>query len=312
MNTNYERDFDLNLLRVFVVVAESGSVTAAADRLYLTQPAVSAALARLNRAVGAPVFVRSGRGLRLSARGEKMFAEIRPHLEALLAATLSPAKFDALTSERTVRIGLSDASESWLLPRLLQLMAERAPRMRLVVMPVQFRTVAEALSSRTVDLAVTVADELPKDIERRDLFTGGFVCLYDPRVARLPKKLTLEKYLAQEHVIVSYNGDLRGVVEDSFGYQRRVRISVPTFHSIGAVVEGSAIVATVPASVADEIVRLRPKLATTALPLPLAGTPVELLWPKAADDDEAIKLVRELIVLVVGSGEASKTRSARR
>jgi LysR family transcriptional activator of mexEF-oprN operon len=299
MNATYERDLDLNLLRVFVVVAETGSVTGAADRLYLTQPAISAALARLNRSVGAPLFVRSGRGLTLSARGEKMYTTARPHLEALLEATMSPLKLDPKTSERTIRLGLSDASESWLLPRLLASMSTEAPRMRLIILPVQFRTVSEALATRAVDLAVTVADELPKDIERQPLFQGGFVCLYDPRKVRLPKKLTLERYLAEEHVIVSYAGDLRGVVEDSFGHQRKVRISVPTFHCIGPVVEGSGLLATVPSSVAREVITLRPELKTTALPLPLSGTPVELLWRKAITDDEAIRLIRELIVLAV-------------
>ena len=68
MQENYGRDLDLNLLRVFAVVAEAGSVTAAASRLYLTQPAVSAALRRLTTAVGAPLFVRQGRGLALTSR----------------------------------------------------------------------------------------------------------------------------------------------------------------------------------------------------------------------------------------------------
>jgi len=99
-------------------------------------------------------------------------------------------------------------------------------------------------------------------------------------------------------VIVSYNGDLRGVVEDLLGVQRRVRISVPTFHSVGAVVEGSALLATVPERVAQEITRLRPGLRTTRLPLPLPGASMELLWRSAVDDDDAVAFVRELVVRV--------------
>src|SRR5688572_30468473 len=106
MNNSYERDLDLNLLRVFVVVAESGSVTQAANRLYLTQPAVSAALRRLTQAVGVKLFVRSGRGLALTTRGQQMFSSARPHLEALLEISLSPGQFDPRTSERAVRLGL--------------------------------------------------------------------------------------------------------------------------------------------------------------------------------------------------------------
>jgi LysR family transcriptional activator of mexEF-oprN operon len=296
MNSVYGRDLDLNLLRAFVVTAEAGSVTAAASRLYLTQSAVSAALKRLAEAVGAPLFARAGRGVVLTARGQRLLRVARPHLDALVSATLSPAEFDARTSERVVRLGLSDANEAWLLPPLLRALAEGAPRMRLVVLPVQFRTVGEALASGNVDVAVTVADEMPAAVRRRTLFVGGFTCLHDPRHARLPKKLTVQSYLAHEHVIVSYNGDLRGVVEDVLDIQRTVRVSVPSFQSVGALVDGSALLATVPTMVSREILAVRPHLRAKVLPFALTGTPMEMLWRSALDDDEAIRFVQELIV----------------
>ena len=299
MHEIYEKDLDLNLLRVFVVVAEAGSVTGAASRLYLTQPAVSAALRRLTTTVGAPLFVRAGRGLALTTRGQRLWASARPHLQALVEATVSPTAFDARTSERTVRLGLSDTNESWLLPPLLRMLAEEAPRMRLVVVPVQFRTIAEALSASRVDLAVTVADELPADTRRQKLFSGGFVCLFDPRYARPGKRLTRERYLEHEHVIVSYNGDLRGIVEDALGVERRIRVSVPMFQSVGALVEGSALLATVPDVVARDILSLRPHLRTTPLPLELPSSPTELLWRNTVDDDDAIRFIRERVLRVV-------------
>lgn len=295
MNGVYGRDLDLNLLRVFVVTAEAGSVTAAAGRLYLTQPAISAALKRLAEAVGAPLFVRAGRGLALTSRGRRLLLTARPHLEALVGAALSPAEHDSMTSERTVRLGLSDTNEEWLLPPLLRAFEKQAPRMRLVVVPVQFRTVGEALASGGVDLAVTVADELPADIRRRVLFVGAHVCLFDPRYARLPKKLTVERYLAHEHVIVSYNGDLRGIVEDLLGMSRRVRISVPSFHGLEGLVDGTALLATVPAMFARQAKASRPNLRTTALPFVLGKAPMEMLWRTAVDDDGAIRFVRDAV-----------------
>jgi LysR family transcriptional activator of mexEF-oprN operon len=295
MNENYGRDLDLNLLRVFVVVAESGSVTRAAGRLYLTQPAVSAALRRLATAVGAPLFAREGRGLALTHRGERLLAEVRPHLAALAQAALAPATFDPRTSDRTLRLGLSDATEGWLLPRLLRALADEAPQMRLIVLSVQFRTVVEALTSRAVDVALTVADEVPAGIRREALFQGGFVCLYDPRHVAFAGRLRERDYFAHEHVIVSYNGDLRGIVEDMTRKRRRVRCSIPSFAQVGAVVDGSALLATVPEPVAAEVLSVRPHLRTTKLPLRLGRTPVELLWPQAADDDEAVRFLRDLV-----------------
>lgn len=293
MNANYGRDLDLNLLRVFAVVAEHESVTQAAAVLYLTQPAVSAALRRLATSVGAPLFAKQGRGLVLTDRGERLLEATRPHLRALVEAALSPARFDPKTSDRTVRIGLADSNESWLLPRLLAVLAKKAPRMRVISLPVQFRTVGAALASRAVDMAVTVADELPAGIKRMKLMEGGFVCLYDPRHTRVRDE---RDYFAREHVIVSYNGDLRGIVEDMLRKRRNVRCSVSTFASIGDLIDGTALVATVPATVAAQIRITRPHLRAGKLPFTLGRAAMELLWPTALDDDEALRFVRGEVV----------------
>jgi LysR family transcriptional activator of mexEF-oprN operon len=268
-----------------------GSVTQAAAHLYLTQPAISAALRRLGTAIGAPLFVRQGRGLALTSRGAQLRASIEPHLQALVDAALVPARFDPATSDRTFRIGLSDPSEMWLLPPLLRVLAREAPHMRIVVVPVQFRTVAAAFAAG-LDAAVTVADEMPSSIHRAPLLpSGGFVCLHDPRHARFAR-LTEKIYFEHEHVIVSYNADLRGVVEDTLHKQRTIRVSVPTFASIGALVEGTALLATVPRIVGAQIVRMHPKLRVAALPFVPSGATIELLWPIATDDDEPCRWLR--------------------
>jgi len=292
MKTVYERDLDLNLLRVFVVVADTGSVTEAAKRLYVTQPAVSAALRRLSASVDAPLFVRAGRRIALTARGRALAERARPHLEGLVAATHASARFDPRTTERTVRIGLSDASESWLLVPLERLLAKEAPGIVLIALAVQFRTVGGLLTSGAIDLAVTVADELPSGVIRKPLARGGMVCLFDPRhVAFGDAAPSRAQYFAADHVIVSYNGDLRGVIEDATGHKRRARVSVPTFHAVGALVEGSPLVATLPMIVAGEILRSRPRLQVAPVPILHGEGTLELLVRADVADDPAIALV---------------------
>lgn len=296
MPNSYGRDLDLNLLRVFAVVAEAGSVTEAARRLYLTQPAVSAALRRLTAAVGAPLFVRSGRGVVLTSRGQRLRAAVQPSLQRLIDAALAAPSFDPRTSERTLRLGLSDAAELWLLPRLLQVLAAEAPRMRVVSVPVQFRTVGAALAAG-LDAALTVADELPGDIRRERLIAGGFTCLYDPRHARL-RTLTEREYFARAHVIVSYNGDLRGVVEDLLGRSRDIRCSVSSFANLGALIDGTAMLATVPTLVASQIRTVRPHLRVKPLPFAIPTGHIELLWPAATDDDPPCRFARDRIAQI--------------
>jgi LysR family transcriptional activator of mexEF-oprN operon len=200
MSEIYGRDLDLNLLRVFVVVASARSVTRAAAQLYLTQPAISAALRRLTQSVGTPLFVRSGRGLSLTPRGEQLLERVQPLLRSIVEATLAPEGFDPKTSERTFRIGLSDAMEGLLLAPLLRVLEREAPCMRVIALPVQFRTVPEALASRQVDMAITVADELPSSVRRQRLFHSGFVCLFDPRHVRLKQRFSERDYFAHDHV----------------------------------------------------------------------------------------------------------------
>jgi LysR family transcriptional activator of mexEF-oprN operon len=303
---------DLNLLRVLVAVADTGSVTSAAAQLYLTQPAVSAALRRLTTTLDAPLVTRQGRGIALTERGARLVADVRPHLDAMIDAAVAPPKFDPKTSTRTLKLGLADSAEAWLLPSLLRLLEKEAPGMRLVCLPIQFRTVGEGLSTRRIDVAVTVADQLPQTIARRRLFYGGFVCLYDPRHAKLGPRPSERTYFEHEHVIVSYNGDLRGVIEDAFGKQRNVRVSIASFNNIGAIVEGSALVATIPAIVAQPILKLRPRLRTAKVPFEFPENGMELLWPTALDGDAAHAFLRDAIARTARLTRAAREGRVRR
>jgi LysR family transcriptional activator of mexEF-oprN operon len=127
---------------------------------------------------------------------------------------------------------------------------------------------------------------------------GGFVCLFDPRHAQVKRRLREADYFAHDHVIVSYNGDLRGIVEDALQKQRRVRCSVSSFASLGAVIDGTTLLATVPSIVARQIRAVRPHLSTRPLPFELRGAFTELLWPAATDDDEACGYLREQIARI--------------
>ena len=292
MNNVDGLNLDLNLLRTLVEVADTGSVTRAASRLYLTQPAVSAALSRLRAQLGVPLFTRVGRGLALTQRGCDLVERVRPLLAALVSATLAPPAFEPKTSEATVRIGLSDATETSLLAPLVKVLRQEAPHMRIAARTVQFRTVEDALLRGDIDLAVTVADELAPSIRRKPLVMGSFVCVCDPahvsfRMTRMNSVLRERDYFASDHVIVSYNGDFRGVVEDALSKTRRVRCSVDSFAHVGAIVSGTNLLATVPTLVANDLLALRPHLRALELPFSLQGTPMELLWPASKDDDEA-------------------------
>lgn len=115
---------------------------------------------------------------------------------------------------------------------------------------------------------------------------------------RFGKTVREVDYFARDHVIVSYNGDLRGFVEDIMQKTRRVRCSVSSFTNVGPIIDGSALVATVPALVAQQIRLLRPHLRTARLPFPVPTTPMELLWSAIDDDDAAGQFLRAKVAEV--------------
>ncbi|MBX3220631.1 MAG: LysR family transcriptional regulator [Labilithrix sp.] len=317
MNTNYGRDLDLNLLRVFAVVAEEQNITRAAARLYVTQPAISAAIRRLTAFVGMDLVVRQGRGVALTKRGEELLVAARAHLQPLVAATMAVPTFDPKTSTATIRIGLVDGVEVVVFPKVLELLRSEAPRMQLVVVPVQFRTIESLLLSNQVDVALCVADELPRSIVREPLVSDrevpdGFCCLYDPRFAKLPARLTEREYFSREHVAVSYAGDTRGIVEDALGKSRTVRVAVPSLSLVADVLDGTALLGTVPTPLARHVVKTRPHLRYTPLPFALPGGSLDLLWLRAATDDKVVGYMRELLSRVVGDLVVGMRGRARR
>jgi LysR family transcriptional activator of mexEF-oprN operon len=128
----------------------------------------------------------------------------------------------------------------------------------------------------------------------------------------LKSKISEREYFAHEHVIVSYNGDLRGVIEDMFGKARRVRCSLGSFSHIGEVIEGSTMLATVPTVIVDHILSVRPNLCTAQLPFSTAfGSPLELLWPTASDDDEACRFLRDQILGLLGGAPVTPKKPAK-
>lgn len=313
INDNYVRDLDLNLLRVFVIVAEEGSLTRAAARLYVTQPAISASVRRISKFLGTELFTRQGHGLVLTARGTALLAAARLHLRSLVAAALDVPAFEPSQSTATVRVGLADVLEAVLLPTLLGRLRNAAPRMQLVVLPVQFRTVEEMLLTGKVDLAVSVANDLPRSIVRqrigqRDAKTNPFVCLYDPRFVKVPARFTEQSYFAQEHVAVSYAGDVRGIVEDVLGKARTVRVSVPAFGYVPDVVDGSNLVATVPRVFAQHVMRTRPHLRAVPLPIRLERSELEVLWSRVTENDAPTRFIRELVVEIAASLDFGRSR----
>jgi DNA-binding transcriptional LysR family regulator len=276
-------EIDGRMLRTFLAVLETGSVTAAADRLGLTQSAVSHALERLRELLGEPLFVKSGRGIAATARAEGLAAPARQLLDDLERLGRRPL-FVPEESALTLTVAANDFQRDLLLPTLQRRLTRRLKGLRLIVIPSRAPT-AEMLREGRCDLIITPRPPEGSDILQKRLLTDHYVCFFDSRERGPP--VTLEEYLAARHVTVAYEDGRRLELDellDTRGLTRVVGVAVPNFGGIAAFLRGTGMLASLPS-----LLRLGPLGGFGIAPLPLSTPEVSMyaVWHRRRHDDPA-------------------------
>ena len=200
---------DLNLIRSFVAIYETRSLTAAAARLYVTQPAVSQALARLRRDLNDPLFRRVGREMQPSPLAVSIFPGFRDAIAGIDRTIDGVAGFDPAASTRRSRIALSELGEIGYFPAIFRAVRASAPHLRIESVPLDVHALPEWLSQGTIDLAVTsspVAGGFPHTVLKSQAY--AVLMSRDHRFADAAHGVTLEDYVAADQVIVSGDSGL--------------------------------------------------------------------------------------------------------
>jgi LysR family transcriptional regulator, mexEF-oprN operon transcriptional activator len=287
---------DLNLLVVFAAVMHECSATLAAKRLFVGQPAVSAALGRLRAFFDDPLLVKAGRRLVPTHRALALKPEVERMLIQLDLLTGSLEKFDPAASAEQVRIGLSDDNEIVFLPAILRELRTRAPHMTLVARPISHADVQQSLDSGDVDLAMSVFGELSSWHRRELLFEQGYGCLFDAKHLST-KKITLAQYVSAPQAIVTFDGNLEGKIDRVLagsGKRRTVVIGTSRFSSLPFLVKGTPIIASLP-ELAGKALANSHGLAYCPLPFPVpAGKPC-IAWHVKNEHDPSHVWLRELV-----------------
>jgi len=291
MNRNQLRKADINLMVVFEALMQERNLTRAAEKLFLAQPTVSAALARLRTMFNDPLLVRVGNRMEPSARAAEVIKHLTPALDAMSAALSLTHDFDPPTSKMTFRIGLSDDVESGLLPPLLRALRTEAPHVVVVVQHVDYWRIPDLLASGDVTVGISQTRGLPANAKRKVLRT------MQARVLRADKSaqpLTLEEFCQRPHVQVSPTANTQGVVDDwlkEIGRTRNVVLSVPQFSSLPAILADSDLLACCPDYAAAAMASWG---NLQAEPLPFDTVPLELamVWLSTTDSDPAERWLR--------------------
>ncbi len=302
MNRNDLRRVDLNLLIVFETLMHERSVTRAAEKLFLGQPAISAALSRLRNLFDDPLFVRTGRSMEPSARAHEIFALLSPALDSISTAVSRAAEFDPATSNAVFRIGLSDDAEFALLPQLLKRIRAEAPGIVLVVRRVNYLLMPTLLASGEISVGVSYTSELPANAKRKVLRRSMPKLL---RADSVPGSITLDDFCARPHALVSFAGDLSGFIDEAWkksAASARV-LAVPQFNGLGSLLAGTDIVATVPDYTADALTAAG-GLRAEDLPIPVRSFELHMAWRGAQDNDPAERWLRSRIQMFFGDPDS--------
>lgn len=293
--------FDLNLLIAFDALMRERSVTNAARRLKIQQPAMSHNLATLRVLMQDDLFVRAGRLMQPTPRALALAPDVQQLLASAHQLVVSRESFDPATEERTVRIGFTSELEVLLMPQLAARLRVSAPGIRLLARPVSPSDVHNMLDEGLIDLGVGCY--LPGGLRHRHvhLFEQSLLCCFNPDILKLPVPLDRETYLAQQHALVSQKDAIQGCLEAALataGVELDIALAAPEFLTVLTTVSQVPLVATLPARIVQSQKR-RFGLVSSPVPLQLNVSPIAMVWAAHSDRDLASQWLRGLVRPVV-------------
>ena len=302
--------FDLNLLIALDNLLREKNITRAAEKVFVSQPAMSAALHRLRDYFGDPLLVRVGRDMELSPRGQSLVEPVREALLLIQTALGSQPSFTAATTQREFTLIMSEEAIPGLLPAVLERVSSEAPGIR-----INIELISQGALSRLeygdADLCLAM-DSLrlfevrayPDSLRSIRLRPVQWVCAVDIAHPTVADVMTAEQYFSLPHVFARPNGSHTSseqFVRRLLGIDLPVHITVPSLLHLPLVLPGTRLVATLPERVAH-MAGSAQSIKTFPLPIEIESLHEILLWHRRNEADPAHAWLRDLIVrLSLGS-----------
>lgn len=290
---------DLNLLVAFQMLFEERSVSGAARRLNLGQPAMSAALARLRTLFGDALFERIGNEMRPTPRALGIAPGILAALEQIRQAVMTEPKFDPKVERRSFTISSSDYTSFVLLPALINHCSQVAPGLDFRVLSFEKDRIGASLEGGEIDLALGVFQKMPQHTHCAPLFKEHFV-----GIARrghpglVANTMTLEVFAALPHILMTTRRDTTGQIDLALArhnLKRRVAVAMPHMLVLPFAVASSEMISAVPSRVALHFAEIA-KLEIFALPIDPEPWSVSMLWSVLCEQDEANVWLRDTLM----------------
>ena len=291
--------FDLNLLVAFNALMLERNVTKAAALAGVSQPAMSAALARLRRVFDDPLFIRSAEGLLPTAKAQEMAISVADALGQVRHLMKPPEVFDPNDKQRSFTLGLTEYPLHVLLPALTKKLAALAPNCTIHVRYFIDRDeVVALLDAGKIDIAVGVPPTKAENrILSQPLLRDDFVTLVGSDHPIAQKEMNLQAFLSLPHILVSPEGNRYGLVDQKLreqGLARNISLTLPTMFTVPDLLPGTDYVATVLSRVATTVAN-QDRFVVFNPPLELPAIPFDLLWHRRTQDSAANRWLREVI-----------------
>ena len=289
--------FDLNLVRALVAIYETRSVTRAAERLDLTQPSVSHALARLRQVYGDHLFVRRPHGLEPTALASQLYERFSQTLSAIDETLEAREAFDPASTTRRFRIALSDMAMLVIGGRMLAGLHDAAPRSEIEIVPLDER-VPDDLAAGRVDLVIGNLPALGAVTRHELLFRERYVCLVSDEHPGIGEALSLEQFAGASHVVMaspSPGNQLMDAALAEHHLRRRVAIRTPHFAELAQLVRRGRLIAVLPSRLAA-IHMAGGGLRALPLPLAVPEFDMRLYWHVRNAGSKALLWLRQSLL----------------
>jgi len=290
---------DLNLLVVLNALLTERSISRAAEKIHLSQPATSNALSRLRDYFEDELLVSSGRQLLLTPRAESLIEPVREVLMRIDSTIAAQPEFDPATESRDFTLLASDFTMTVLIPPLLEVLYKEAPGFRIHIRTQNDRP-DEVLEQGKADFLIIPSQFLSKNHPSVALFEEDYVCVTWEGNTRVGERLVLDDFLSSGHVTANFSGERQSTTfdswfMDSFELTRRVEVTAPSMAALPAMVIGTDRIATVHRRIAER--------ARTYLPVRLWEPPLKiprlvqtLQWHKYKNNDAATLWLRQRLI----------------
>ncbi|WP_088329355.1 LysR family transcriptional regulator [Lacimicrobium sp. SS2-24] len=290
------RPHELKLLVIFDVIMTEKSITQAAERLSMTQPAVSNAVSRMRVLWKDKLFVPDGRRIQPTTYANNLWGRVRDSLHNINQA-IEPEEFEARTAKRTFRIALPDIAVDALWLELRKLFEKEATGLNLHAVPYTIAHTKPILDAADVDLVIGQSNRSLENICTEHLFDTSYVCVMRKDHPLTKKPLTVEAFSSAEHLLVSLSGDIASPTDQALqqlGLSRRIAFTVNSFSSAVPIIKESDLIAILPTDLIHKYLASG-ELAIAHPPFDIPQSSISMLWHKRQSSDKGLIWLRKHI-----------------